>query len=172
MAEPSTAIVFPDSVAAGSKVRLPEESSVSAWPPASVAPAPTVNRPVPVVSRRVTTETPPLETLSSAPSPDIAGVFVEVSAVWPIVIGKSFAAGYEPLASITLPESIRRPLAAFGSVLVEPLFVTRMTSAPLSGSLASLETTTLLAMASIVRPLAVCVRVPPMSRLPASSPSS
>jgi hypothetical protein len=57
-------------------------------------------------------------------------------------------------------------------VPVGSVFVTSMISGPLSGSAASFDTTTLLAIASIVMPVSVCVRVPPISRLPASSASS
>ncbi len=59
----------------------------------------------------MTTEALPFETLSSAPSPETAGVFVELSAVWPIVIGRSFAAGEAALgfdhASRVDPQAVR-----------------------------------------------------------------
>jgi hypothetical protein len=88
-----------------------------------------------------------------------------------MVIGLSALAEIVPLAAITLPLSTRRPMAALGSLPDVSALVTRMISGPVRASLESLETTTLLASALMVMPLAVAVRVPPIRRLPAPSPS-
>ncbi len=160
MAPASTVIEVPEKLAAGSKVSVSELSSVKDWPPLSTAPAPTVSSPgAAVVDRPVRLKliAPPLDTRTSAPLPSIVTLLARELRL--------------PLAAMALPPSMRRPFAAFGSAAVEAVVVTRMISGPVSGSLASFETTTLLAIASMVMPLVVCVRVPPINRLPAPSAS-